>query len=101
MAINDPIRELFPGINAPDGTGAPGSEPPGGDRSTDSVAVTITPPTGETWNRYTTETHSTTEPGQVSDGLTGTTEAQITDSGAGHGSAGHFKRFPWQAKDGA
>lgn len=94
MAINDPIRELFPGINAPDGTGAPGSDP--GSSGTDSVSATVTDPTGSPWNRFTTQTHGTIQPGQNDDGLIGVSTHDITNTGAGDGSASHFPRFPWQ-----
>jgi hypothetical protein len=91
--------EFMPGIRSA-GNLAPGTDPPGS-RAVDSVETTITGPSGETWNRYGTQTHGSIEPGQTSDGLTGVTEDQITQTGAGRGHVISAPRRTWQAKDGA
>jgi hypothetical protein len=93
--------EMFPGIANTVHTGLPGSAQPG-PRDVDSVSVTITPPTGDPWGRVSTQSHGSIEPGQNNGDslmMPGTT-ADFTESGAGDGAAGHFKRRPWQQPDG-
>ena len=103
MAANDgdhPVTSVF-GFDLPDGTGAPGSKgsrPPAPD---DVPAGEITPPGGQWWDRPSTNTGGTSQPGQLSEDLSGLGADFTATSGAGQGKAGHYDRYDWQNPDGA
>jgi hypothetical protein len=104
MAINDgignPVRDPFPGVELPAGTGLAGTAHPRGPAPDDRPAGEITGPAGTWWDRKSTTTHGTLQPGQLDEGFSGLGADFTADSGAGKGTAGHWSRFDWQQPDG-
>jgi hypothetical protein len=100
MAANDgignPVRDPFPGIRLPDGTGAPGSGGARGDAA-DDAATMVTPMTGAHQDRYSGHA-GTVEPGQSEPTAINPNQGtgSYTDTGAGQGSGQHYPRRPWQ-----
>jgi hypothetical protein len=95
MAANDgehPVREPFPGITVPDGTGATGSAPsrPGYGGPVPSAASglpgvgTPVPLSGQAGEHHTV---SSLQPGQNEGFPGGPDSARYTDTGAGKGNA--------------
>jgi hypothetical protein len=99
MAINDgignPVRDPFPGIALPDGSGAPGSAGASG-RPADSAGATVTPPAGTSQDRYPAAA-GTVQPDQVSTNqIVPGPASGLTSTGAGQGSGSHYPRRSWQ-----
>jgi hypothetical protein len=101
---NHPVRESFPGIAIPDGTGAPGSSGASGSAADDAGAGHVTLASGA-WQegaRYPAATGGTVMPGQsgqtvISPGPDSGPDS-YTDTGAGHGRTmtSEAHRYPWQ-----
>ena len=101
IANSDHVVDPFPGIALPSGTGLPGTDPPGTRGEPDDVPATVTSPSGTWWAQTHTRTHGTGQPGQLSDGWTGSSDADFSETGAGQGHTDAWHRYPWQQSAGA
>jgi hypothetical protein len=86
-------------------TGAPGTRGAGGRAPDDMPAGEVTPPGGVWQDRPVMDTSGTLQPGQLTEGISGLGSGETvpftSSTGAGDGTAGHWKRYGWQAPDGA